>query len=153
MSTGDYISPVSQQSKIIENFEEKYSDGFHDFSLNFYGKEGQDEEAGRKNQFNSFSLWRYSTKFNMLLSTDMLKQLSEGRTKEQEQLYEKIDEAVNIMKDAEKQYEGDKIFLRFGVKFHTDGNVTYHANYKDCEDSYGIQANSADELLKKLMSD
>lgn len=145
--------PVSGQKNIIERLEDKYSKGLHDFSINFYGIEGEDEIQGRKNQFAKESLWRYSTKFNMLLSADMLKQLADNNNDDKDNFLKRIDKAVSDMKEAERQYSGTKVALRFGVKFHEDGSTTYHANYLDCEDSYGIQANSSEELLEMLMSD
>ena len=56
------------------------------------------------------------------------------------------------MKRAEKEYEGNFEWLRFGVKLWDDGRVTYHANYKGCKEKDGIMADSADELLEKLMN-
>ncbi len=87
------------------------------------------------------------------LLTDMLERLTYGEDEEKRSILKQIDKSVSEMKDIEKAYSGNKEFLRFGVKFDDDGNVSYHANYKDCANSYGIQANSADELLEKLMSD
>jgi hypothetical protein len=153
MSTGTFIDPIDSRSSVIESLEDKYSNGSHDLSINFYGKDGQDEIDGAKNKFSGASLWRYSTKFNLLLSTDMLKTLANGNDKEKKSLLDEIDKSVNNMKKIELDYEGNKSSLCLGVKFHADGNITYHANYKDCSNSYGIQANSADELLEKLLSD
>lgn len=152
MNTGTFVDPISDKANIINGLEKKYSDT-HDLSINIYGTDGQDEIDGRQNQFSGASLWRYSTKFNLLMSADMLKQLAEGSDDEKQHLLDILDDSINKLKEVEKNYDGDKIFLRFGVKFHSNGNISYHANYKDCEDPYGIQANSADELLEKLMSD
>lgn len=65
--------------------------------------------------------------------------------------FEKIDRAVNEMKQIEKEYEGDYVYLRFGVKFDEDYNVTYHANYSGCENEQGIMAYTPQELLEQLM--
>ena len=67
-------------------------------------------------------------------------------------MMKKIDASIKEMKKAEKEYEGNHEWLRFGVKFWEDGKVTYHANYKGCKDKDGIMADSTDELLKKLMN-
>ena len=69
-----------------------------------------------------------------------------------ESMMKKIDASIKEMKKAEKEYEGNHEWLRFGVKFWEDGKVTYHANYKGCKDKDGIMADSTDELLKKLMN-
>ena len=152
MSTGAFVDPTTTSSRVIDNLERKYS-GKHDLSINIYGKEGTDEKAGLRNQFSGASIWRYSTKFNLLMNRDMLGVLTNGLKSEQDRIYNKIDDVVNELKDIEKQYEGDKVFLRFGAKFHNDGSVTYHANYGGCKNAYGIEANSADKLLEMLMSD
>ncbi len=65
--------------------------------------------------------------------------------------FEKIDRAVNEMKQIEKEYEGDYVYLRFGVKFDEDYNVTYHANYSGCENEQGIMGYTPQELLEQLM--
>ena len=80
----------------------------------------------------------------------------EGYLKKAEMLKQKtkIDEAVKKMKAAEKNYEGNLEELQFGVKLWNNGDVTYHANYKGCKGGkIGIMANSAEELLQKLMSE
>ncbi len=151
-STGSYVDPAAHTAKIIDNLEKKYS-GKHDLSINVYGKEGSDEKDGIKNQFSGSSIWRYSTKFNLLMNKNMLGTLTKGIKSEQDKIYKQIDDVMNELKDIEKRYEGDKVFLRFGAKFHNDGSVTYHANYGGCKNAYGIEANSADELLEMLMSD
>ena len=134
---------------IINSLETKYTDT-HDFSIKIYGNEGQDEIAGRLDRYAGISMWRYDSKFNMLITSDMLRLMMGSDPKEKSETLEKIDKAVKNMKEAEKEYGGNKEYLRFGVKFHTDGSVTYHANYKGCNDSYGISAKSADELLELL---
>ena len=68
-------------------------------------------------------------------------------------LGEELNTANRQWTQAEKEYEGNLEFLCFGVKLWDDGKVTYHANYKDCENDDGIMADSADELLEKLMSE
>ncbi len=151
-STGSYVDPAAHTAKIIDNLEKKYS-GKHDLSINVYGKEGSDEKDGMKNQFSGSSIWKYSTKFNLLMNKNMLGTLTNGIKSEQDKIYKQIDDVMNELKDIEKRYEGDKVFLRFGAKFHNDGSVTYHANYGGCKNAYGIEANSADELLEMLMSD
>ncbi len=139
----------------LDALDSLYSDEVHDTSFNFYGKNASDPNA---------SLWRYDSKFNVLLTVDMLKDMASlaamdekaretAKTREDYQAgMEKVDRAISEMKKAELDYEGDLEYLRFGVKLWEDGNVTYHANYKGCENEDGIMAGSAQELLEKLMA-
>lgn len=140
----------SVRRSTIDILEKTYSDSKHDLSINthFTG-----EDLKPKNIFSGASLWRYSTKFNMLMSTDLLEKLTYGSDDDKRNILKVIDKSVNEMKDIEKAYSGNKEFLRFGVTLDDNGKVSYHANYKDCSNPYGIEANSADDLLKKLMSD
>lgn len=136
-----------RQYATLDALDAIYSDATHDTSFNFYSEGITDDRS---------SLWRFKSKFNVLLTVDMLETLATpGEDKEaqekRESLFGKIHSAVTNMKEAEKNYEGDLTYLRFGVKLWDDGNVTYHANYKGCEDKEGITANSAEELLEKLM--
>lgn len=137
-----------RQYATLDALDAIYSDETHDTSFNYYSEGILDEKS---------SLWRFKSKFNVLLTVDMLETLAtSGKDKEaqekRESLFGKIHSAVTKMKEAEKNYEGDLTYLRFGVKLWDDGNVTYHANYKGCEEKEGITANSAEELLEKLMS-
>lgn len=134
----------------IDVLEESYSDSKHDFSINIFSN---DENIKPKNPFQGPSLWRYSTKFNMLMSTDLLEKLTYGNDDDKRNILKVIDKSVNEMKDVEKAYSGNKEFLRFGITLDDNGNVSYHANYKDCSNPYGVEANSADKLLEMLMSD
>lgn len=150
MSTGRFKNPVTGSFSRVNNLEQIYSDATHDTSFNYYGKNSDGYRS---------SLWRYNSKFNVLLTTDMLKSLEnygKSSNKKDKEKYDsmmgKIDNAVNEMKRAEKEYEGNFEWLRFGVKFWDDGRVTYHANYKGCKEKDGIMADSADELLEKLMN-
>lgn len=145
-------NPVTGKRSVVSALEALYSDGVHDTSVDAYDDSFSEKDA---------SIWRFSTKFNVLMPMDMLNDLEmlnhmnnlsdEEKDKLQEKL-DKIDHAVQNMKEAEINYEGDLKYLRFGVKFDSAGNATYHANYTGCEDKNGIMADSAEELLKMLMS-
>ena len=140
----------SARRSTIDILEKAYSDSNHDLSINTHFN-GQD--LNPKNPFSGASLWRYSTKFNMLMSTDLLEKLTYGNDDDKRNILKVIDKSVNEMKDVEKAYSGNKEFLRFGITLDDNGNVSYHANYKDCSNPYGVEANSADKLLEMLMSD
>jgi hypothetical protein len=147
MTTGWFKDPAKGKYSSLENLETKYSTEGHDTSFNFYTTENRNDYRN--------SLWRYSSKFNVLISSNMLKmldKLSDENKEDVSELLDKIDTSVNKMKEAEKQYEGNLEWLQFGVTLHDNGDVTYHANYKDCENEDGIAANSIEELLENLMS-
>jgi hypothetical protein len=97
-------------------------------------------------------MWRFSTKFNVMISTDALNIIANGESKWADSVMKDINKAVGNMKQIEKAYEGNAVYLRFGARIADDGSITYHANFKDCEDKYGISANDPQELLEKLMS-
>jgi hypothetical protein len=128
-----------------------YSDDQHDTRFNYYSDNSET------------NMWGLNSKFTVLLPVDMLNDLAtlDNIQKMPEEKYsdihnnvEKIDEAVKKMKEAEKNYEGNLEELQFGVKLWNNGDVTYHANYKGCKGGkIGIMANSAEELLQKLMSE
>ena len=152
LSTGTFKNPVNVQSTALNTLETMYSDNKHEVSFNYYGRVSDPRD----------SMWRYNSKFNVLISASMfnnVKLLEHPDTtadKDQKKLYdmmEKIDKSVKEMKQAEKDYEGNLECLRFGVKLWDDGKVTYHANYKDCENDDGIMADSIEELLEKLRSE
>lgn len=151
MATGTFQDPAEKRYATLNTLESMYSSEGHETSFNFYGT----EEADSRN-----SLWRFYSKFNVLLSANMVKDLDNlnkfnklvDKDKEDlSKLLEKITESIANMKDVEKAYEGNLEWLAFGVKLWDNGDVTYHANYKDCEDRDGIMANSAEELLQMLM--
>ena len=151
MATGTFQDPAENRYATLNTLESMYSSEGHETSFNFYGTEG----AEYRN-----SLWRFYSKFNVLLSANMVKdldnlnhysKLADEDKNKISKLLEKISEAVANMKDVEKAYEGNLEQLAFGVKLWDNGDVTYHANYKDCEDKDGIMANSAEELLQMLM--
>ncbi len=150
MSTGWFQDPAKGKYAILDSLETMYSTDGHETSFNFYGTDNSSRN----------SLWRFHSKFNVMISAEMLKSLNKLKDlnklsdKEQEEVSDllgKIDMAVHKMKETEKQYEGDLEWLQFGVKLWDNGNVTYHANYKDCENEDGIMADSAEELLEMLM--
>ena len=146
-------NPVTGKRAVISVLEDYYSDDVHDTSFDVYDDSFSDEDA---------SLWRFGTKFNVMLPAELLNEMEllnhfNDLTEEEQgnlsEKMEKIDAAVNNMKEAEKNYEGDLRWLRFGVKFDKDCNATYYANYTGCEDKNGIMADSPEELLDKLMAD
>lgn len=146
-------NPVTGKCLMVSALEDRYSDAIHDTSVDAYDDSLQEKKAG---------IWRFNTKFNVLLPIEMLNnlemmnQMEELSEKEQEELcekIEKIDTAVWHMKEAEKNYEGSLKYLRFGVKLDHSGNATYYANYTGCRDKNGIAADSAAKLLEKLMSE
>ena len=139
---------LKQQYGVLDTLDAIYSDTQHDTSFNFYS-EGYTDSAS--------SLWRFKSKFNVLLSVEMIDELitqsDEKKSENKKQdILSGIHNAVTDIKEVEKKYEGDLEYLRFGVKLWNDGKVTYHANYKGCENAEGITANSADELLEMLMA-
>jgi hypothetical protein len=151
VADGNPINPVTGKTSVISALENMYSDENHDTSFNCYNPDYSDKNS---------MPWRYNTKFNVLLTVNMLNELEtvdelKGvENKEDDDRYkllEKIDRSVNEMKAAELGYEGNFEYLRFGVKLCDDGSVTYHANYKGCEEEDGIVADSVEELMKKLM--
>lgn len=97
-------------------------------------------------------MWRFSTKFNVMISTDALNIIANGDSKWAESIMKDINKAVGNMKQIEKNYEGNDVYLRFGARIGDDGSTTYHANFKDCKDKYGISAKDQQELLEKLKS-
>lgn len=150
---GWLMNPVTGKRAVISVLEDYYSDDIHDTSFDVYDDSFSDEDA---------SLWRFGTKFNVMLPAELLNEMEllnhfNDLTEEEQgnlsEKMEKIDAAVNNMKEAEKNYEGDLRWLRFGVKFDKDCNATYYANYTGCEDKNGIMADSPEELLDKLMAD
>lgn len=151
MATGTFQDPAEIRYEALNTLESMYSSEGHETSFNSYGT----EETNYRN-----SLWRYYSKFNVLLSANMLNSLDKlnqfnslpGEDKDDlSDLLEKITKSVLNMKDMEKAYEGNLEWLAFGVKLWDNGDVTYHANYKGCENRDGIMANSTKELLEMLM--
>lgn len=148
---GEVVNPADKKYAVLDSLEELHSSDGQETSFNFYNPKQEDWRNG---------LWRFQSKFNVLISSDMLDsllglenldELSDKDKNEKSGLLEKISESVYNMKETEKQYEGDLKELRFGVKLWDNGDVTYHANYKDCKNEYGIMADSAEELLEMLM--
>ncbi|MCM1283101.1 MAG: hypothetical protein NC180_01910 [Muribaculaceae bacterium] len=143
------INPVEGKCCLISTLQQYYSDAEHDTSFDVYALDKYSD------------LWKFGTKFNVLIPIEMLNDLetlnhmellSEEEKEELNQRLEKVDDAVHKMKDVEKNYEGSLKYLRFAVKFDHEGNVTFHANYTGCGDKNGISADSPEELLEKLMS-
>lgn len=138
---GNFSNPIGNAMNVVENIESLYSDLSHSSSINFYGPNNNDPDRD--------NMWRFNSKFNILLSTNMLKILENTNSDSLHYLIEKLDKSIKDMREIEKQYEGDYEWLKFGVKFYDDGNITYHAHYAGC-DKNGITANSAEELLSIL---
>ena len=151
MSTGRFQAPRTGRGEALDSLEAKYSTKGHDTSFNYYTPGKQD---GRD------SLWRFCSKFNVLLTSEMYKSLDRFgniNTSSKDKsavsaLLERIDKAVKEMKNVEKQYEGNLQGLQFGVKLWDDGRVTYHARYAGCGNEDGIMADSAEELWGMLMN-
>ena len=152
MSTGRFQVPRTGRGAALDSLETKYSTEGHDTSFNY-------STHGKQDGRNS-SLWRFCSKFNVLLSSDMYKSLDRFgniNTSFKDKsavsaLLERIDKAVKAMKNVEKQYEGNLQGLQFGVELRDDGRVTYHARYAGCGNEEGIMADSAEELLGMLMN-
>ena len=152
MSTGRFHVPRTGRGAALDSLEAKYSTEGHDTSFNYYTPGVQD---GRNS-----SLWRFCSKFNVLLSSEMYKCLDRFEniyTSSKDKsavsaLLERIDKAVKEMKNVEKQYEGNLQGLQFGVKLWEDGKVTFHARYAGCGNEEGIMADSAKELLEMLVN-
>jgi hypothetical protein len=147
---GRFQSPAARQFTAIDVLEKTYSDSTHDTTFNFYGK--YDDIQPSHSIYVGASLWHYSTKFNVLLTTDMLNTLASGREDAASDILKQIDTAVNNMKDVEKAYSGNHASLRFGVIFGDDGAATYHAIYAGCKEKYGISADNPNSLLEMLMN-
>ena len=152
MSTGRFRAPRTGRGAALDSLEAKYSTEGHNTSFNYYTPGKQD---GRNS-----SLWRFCSKFNVLLSSEMYKSLDRFGNintafKDKSAvsaLLERIDKAVKEMKNVEKQYEGTLQGLQLGVELLDDGRVTYHARYAGCGNEDGIMADSAEELLRMLMN-
>lgn len=147
---GRFQSPASRQFTAIDVLEKTYSDSTHDTTFNFYGK--YDDIQPSHSIYVGASLWHYSTKFNVLLTTDMLNTLASGSKGAANDVLKQIDTAVSNMKDVEKAYSGNHASLRFGVIFGDDGAATYHAIYAGCKEKYGISADDPNSLLEMLMN-
>lgn len=150
MTTGRFVNPANSKFASIIALEGSLSNGEDDISINAYG--GKEIDARE-------SMWRYGAKYNVLLSQQMLNivdglaTFSDKDDDEKKQiilLVDKIDKSVDELRNIEEKYDGNLKSLQFGVTFDEMGNVTYHADYRDCENEDGIKANSVDELLQLL---
>ncbi|MCR5415343.1 MAG: hypothetical protein K6E79_00935 [Pseudobutyrivibrio sp.] len=144
MSSGTFSSPTIKQFTTIDVLSKAYSDSEHDTSINFYSK---DEDTKPTSIFSGASLWKYSTKFNLLLTTDILNAIANGDKSTASNWMRRIDEVVKNLKDIEKAYQGSHSFLRFGAIFNGD-KVTYHANWSGCDNKHGIESDTPEGLLK-----
>lgn len=137
---------ASHTTKHIENtisqLESKYSDEVHDVTFNMYGGNNPVAE----------SMWRFNSKFSVMISKGMLDTLMGTNVDERNKLISFLDDSVNKLKLAEVSYEGDLEWLRFGLRLNDDWTASYHANFLGCKESDGIKANSVDELLQLLAS-
>lgn len=152
MATGTFKNPVNREFGSIIALEGYLSNCEHDTSINTYGGKELDYRE---------SMWRFNSKFNVLLSKEALNivkglaDFNNKSDKEKKQIasfVNRMEKSVEELRNIEKRYEGDLKYLRFGVKFDENGELTYHANYRDCEDEEGIMASSAEELLELLNS-
>ena len=128
--------------------ETRYSDFNHETSVNYYNPESQYTLTDVHS-----NMWRHKTKFNILMTRDQMLKLGTGTQEEKQDLLDLIESSVKKMKEAERKYEGNKFYLRFGIKLYDSGNVSYHANYSYCADRNGISASSPEKLLEHLMAD
>lgn len=144
-------NPVSGQRTALLALQKKHSDKKHDTTFGIYNEKFPDAEA---------ELWKIRTKFNVLLPSNLLKalgklekpnKLSDSEKQDLNSKLKKVNTVVDKLKEAEINYEGTHMFLRFGAIIDDEGNVSYHANYTGCEEEKGIRADSTDELLKMLM--
>ena len=135
------VNPIEPILKKIDELEIQYSDDVHEVTFNMYGGDNPVAE----------NLWRYNSKFNVLLSKKMFTSLVAEDDSEKRDIESFIDECVGKIKETELLYEGNLKHLRFGVKLFDDGTVSYHANFDGCKNAYGITATSAEDLLKELI--
>lgn len=151
-AAGNLRNPVTGQCSMITALETRYSDSVHDTSIDVYDDCFEEEDA---------TPWRFGTKFNVTMPVELLKELeliqnmdelSEKEKRELQEKMNKVDAAVSNMKEVEKNYEGEYMYLRFGVKLDRNANATYYANYTGCREEFGISASTPEELLEKLMS-
>ncbi len=127
-------------SQKIEELNHKFSDSIHNVVFNIYGGNNPIAE----------SLWRYNSKFNVLISKSMFDILLEGDSEENDKLISSLTDSIGQMKEIELNYEGNLSWLRFGVKLHDDGKITYHANFEGCKNKDGIMADSSKKVLEEL---
>lgn len=151
-SLGNLSYPTTGRYAVLDTLEKFYVEGQHETSFNYYAPEFSDDNS---------ELWKYTSKFNVLLPIDMLNDLAsvdnlkEAFKDKKNPAYgwlHKINQAVNDIKRVERDYEGDLDHVMLGVKFKNNGQATYHADYRGCKEEGGITADSADELLEKLMN-
>ena len=153
---GNFQGPPTGVRSVISSLETRYSDSIHDTSVDLY-----DNSFTEKDQ----SPFRFGTKFNVLMPVELLRdlellrdggELSDREKEEAADKQQKVDAAVNDMKEMEKNYEGSLQGLRFAVKFDKGGNATYYADYAFREEGRyrrdGISAKTAEELFEELMS-
>ena len=148
MRTGVFSSPVAKQFTAMDVLSKAYSDGKHDTSINFYSK---GENTKPHNIFTGASLWRYSTKFNLLLTTDILNAIATGNKNTASSWMSKIADVMKDLRGIDKAYEGSHSYLRYGAIFDGD-KVTYHANYADCDNKHGVKADTPEGLLRIINS-
>lgn len=153
---GNFQGPPTGVRSLISSLEARYSDSIHDTSVDLY-----DNSFLEKDQ----SPFRFGTKFNVLMPVELLRdlellrdggELSDREKEEAADKQQKVDAAVNDMKEMEKNYEGNLQSVRFAVKFDKGGNATYYADYAFREEGRyrrdGISAKTAEELFEELMS-
>lgn len=140
INNADYMNSIDIKQSVLEKLEDLYSTDNHDTSFDI-----SDDFT-----IDSKQLWRFGTKFNVILNSKMLSNLINGDDNERYQIVSLINNAINDIKNIEKTYAGDKELLRFGVIFDKNNKSSYHANYLNCEKENGIESKTAIELLERL---
>ncbi|WP_458457843.1 hypothetical protein [Pseudobutyrivibrio sp.] len=144
MSSGSYKPPTTKQFSVIDVLSKAYSDDVHDTSINFYST---DEDTKPYSIYSGASLWKYSTKFNLLLTTDILNSIATGNKTTASNWMRQIDDVIKNMKGIERAYQGSHSYLRLGAIINCE-KVTYHANWAGCDNKHGVEADTPEGLLK-----
>lgn len=146
MKTGWFRNPVEESYAAMEAIEDTYSAWTHQLSINYYNDDNSNNAGHNYRE----SMWKYNTKYALLLTTNMMKTIPQYNEKEMHELIKRIDKAVQDMEQIDIDYEGNLEYMQYGVKLHDDGTQTYHANVGYNKKTYEVQADTPEELLKKL---
>lgn len=133
---------VSGKVAAVRKLEDIYSTDEHNASFDVYNNIDNAEE----------NLWRFWTKFNISISSDMLKKLVGQDDDEREKAVSIIDKVVNQLKEAEEKYEGKLERMRFGAVIGED-EVRYCANYLNSKSEHSVSEKSCDDLLERLLKE
>lgn len=133
---------VSGKVAAVRKLEDIYSTDEHNASFDVYNNIDNAEE----------NLWRFWTKFNISISSDMLKKLVGQDDDEREKAVSIIDKVVNQLKEAEEKYEGKLERMRFGAVIGED-EVRYCANFLNSKSEHSVSEKSCDDLLERLLKE